>query len=146
MSDPVTEPSTTPGDHTWLDQVRWNDDGLAPAVVQDAASGAVLMMAWMNREALAATLAEGRSVFWSRSRRRLWRKGEQSGNVQRVQSVRLDCDHDSILLRVVQEGKAACHTGRRSCYFHELRDGAWAVCEAPVVDPDTLYPNAGERG
>ena len=102
--------------------VRWNEDGLVPAIVQDAVRGDVLMLAWMNRESLALTLAEGRTVFWSRSRGQLWRKGETSGNVQRVRDVRLDCDGDALLVSVDQAGGAACHTGRRSCFFQALEE------------------------
>ena len=102
--------------------VRWNEDGLVPAIVQDAVRGDVLMLAWMNRESLALTLAEGRTVFWSRSRRELWRKGETSGNVQRVRDIRLDCDEDALLVSVDQVGGAACHTGRRSCFFQALEE------------------------
>ena len=102
--------------------VRWNEDGLVPAIVQDAVRGDVLMLAWMNRESLALTRAEGRTVFWSRSRGELWRKGETSGNVQRVRDVRLDCDGDALLVSVDQAGGAACHTGRRSCFFQALEE------------------------
>ena len=104
------------------ESVRWNEDGLVPAIVQDAVRGDVLMLAWMNRESLALTLAEGRTVFWSRSRGQLWRKGETSGNVQRVRDVRLDCDGDALLVSVDQAGGAACHTGRRSCFFQALEE------------------------
>ena len=105
------------------ESVRWDEDGLVPAIVQDAVRGDVLMLAWMSRESLALTLSEGRTVFWSRSRRELWRKGETSGNVQRVRDVRLDCDGDTLLVTVDQAGAAACHTGRRSCFFRALEDG-----------------------
>ena len=110
--------------------IRWNPDGLVPAVVQDAARGDVLMLAWMNRESLALTLREGRTVFWSRSRGRLWRKGETSGHVQRVRGVRLDCDGDALLIAVEQVGGTACHTGRRSCFFRSIdEDGAPQAAE-----------------
>ena len=111
-----------PYDPPRLESVRWNDDGLVPAIVQDAVRGDVLMLAWMNRESLALTLDEGRTVFWSRSRGRLWRKGETSGNVQRVREVRLDCDGDTLLITVDQVGGAACHTGKRSCFFRALEE------------------------
>lgn len=123
----------------WLDEVCWNADGLAPAVVQDWRSGEVLMLAWMNRESLATSLREGRAVFWSRSRGRLWRKGEQSGHVQRLHGVRLDCDGDAILLRVEQLGGIACHTGRRHCFYRLLKDGRWSITEPVLKDPDSLY-------
>ncbi|BCX89748.1 phosphoribosyl-AMP cyclohydrolase [Methylomarinovum tepidoasis] len=125
--------------NAWLDQVKWNADGLVPAIAQDAASGEVLMLAWMNREALAATAAEGVAVYWSRSRNRLWRKGETSGHVQKVRELRLDCDGDAILLKVEQMGGIACHTGRRSCFYRRLEDGGW-VTAAPVIKaPEDIY-------
>ncbi|MFZ5654365.1 MAG: phosphoribosyl-AMP cyclohydrolase [Pseudomonadota bacterium] len=108
-----------------LDTVAWNGDGLVPAIAQDAASGAVLMLAWMNREALELTLAERRAVYWSRSRQRLWRKGEESGHVQHLVEIRLDCDGDALLLRVAQAGGIACHTGRPSCFFRRAADDGW---------------------
>lgn len=117
-----------------LDEPAWNDQGLVSAVVQDAASGEVLMVAWMNREALAETLRRGEAVFWSRSRGRLWHKGESSGHVQRVRELRLDCDGDCLLLKVEQQGGIACHTGRRSCFFRRLEDGAWREVD-PVLKP-----------
>lgn len=121
---------------SWTDAVRWNEDGLAPAVVQDAVRGDVLMLAWMNRESLALTLREGRTVFWSRSRGELWRKGEASGQVQRVRGVRLDCDGDALLIAVEQEGGGACHTGRRSCFFREpggVGGGGWRESQTPAA-------------
>lgn len=124
----------------WLDAVRWNEDGLVPAVAQDAASGELLMLAWMNREALARTADTGRAVYWSRSRGGLWQKGEQSGHHQLVRELRLDCDHDTVLLRVEQVGGIACHTGRRSCFYQKLEDGVWRAVEAPVKDPGEIYP------
>lgn len=117
--------------------------GLVPAIAQDFASGKVLMMAWMNREALSATLVEGRVCYWSRSRRKLWRKGETSGQVQVLRELRLDCDGDTLLLLVDQPG-VACHTGRRSCFFRAWRGGdGWAVIAEPQIDPETLYPQTG---
>ena len=122
-----------------LDDLRWNDDGLIPCVAQDAENGEVLMMAWMNRESLALTVEEGRAVYWSRSRQKLWRKGEESGHIQRVTDVRLDCDNDVILLQVEQKGGIACHTGRHNCFFQQLRDGHWETVEAVIKDPDEIY-------
>jgi len=123
----------------WLDAVQWNDDGLAAAVAQDDATGEVLMLAWMNRDALRETAETGRAVYWSRSRGRLWRKGEESGHHQSVKEIRLDCDNDTILLRVEQVGGIACHTGRRSCFFQRLEAGRWRTVEAPVKDPGEIY-------
>jgi phosphoribosyl-AMP cyclohydrolase len=123
----------------WLDQVRWDNDGLAPAIAQDAASGRVLTLAWMNREALEQTARLGEAVYWSRSRRRLWRKGEESGHVQRVREIRLDCDTDAILLRVEQAGGIACHTGRESCFFHKLENGRWVAADPVLKDPSLIY-------
>lgn len=125
-----------------LDSVAWNEQGLVPAIAQDHASGRVLMLAWMNRESLACTIAEGRAVYWSRSRGKLWRKGEESGQVQTVREIRLDCDADTILLDVEQQG-VACHTGRHSCFFLKLADGAWQEAEPVRVDPQDLYGAAG---
>lgn len=123
----------------WLDKVKWDEKGLAPAIAQDAASGEVLMVAWMNRESLARTVATGEAVYWSRSRRKLWHKGEESGHVQRVRELRLDCDEDVILLRVEQAGGIACHTGRRSCFFQKLSDGNWVSAEPVLKDPKDIY-------
>lgn len=123
----------------WLDEITWNPDGLVPAIAQDAADGAILMQAWMNREALAATVAEGRAVYWSRSRARLWRKGESSGNEQRLVEVRLDCDGDSVLLVVEQIGGIACHTGRRHCFFRRLEEGTWHDREPVLKEPSEMY-------
>ena len=123
----------------WLDEVPWNEQGLIPVVTQDAASGRVLTVAWMNREALAATEKGGEAVYWSRSRGKLWRKGEQSGNAQRIVEIRLDCDSDAVLLRVEQAGGIACHTGRRRCFFN-LLEGAgagkvWRATEPVLEEP-----------
>lgn len=123
----------------WLDQVRWNDEGLTPAIAQDVHSGRVLMLAWMNREALAQTASHGEAVYWSRSRQRLWRKGESSGHVQRVHEIRLDCDGDSILLMVEQEGGIACHTGRQSCFFARLQDDRWETVDSVIKTPGEIY-------
>lgn len=122
-----------------LDEIRWNEDGLVPAIAQDAGSGEVLMLAWMSRESLARTLDEGEAVYWSRSRARLWKKGEQSGHVQRVAEIRLDCDADTLLLKVDQQGGIACHTGRRHCFFRRLRDGEWQSVEPVLESPETIY-------
>lgn len=123
----------------YLEQVRWNGDGLVPAIAQDAETGDILMMAWMNREALSLTAAEGIAVYWSRSRQQLWRKGETSGHTQKVVEILLDCDADVILLRVNQIGDIACHTGRRSCFFRSLADGQWRENAEPLKDPNEIY-------
>ena len=124
---------------SWLDEVPWNEHGLIAAVAQDAASGRVLTVAWMNREALKATVEKGEAVYWSRSRGRLWRKGEQSGHVQRLRELRLDCDADAVLLRVEQVGGIACHTGRESCFYRKLDNGKWATTDPVLKDPSTIY-------
>lgn len=130
---------TAPTNHDWLERVRWNNDGLVPVITQEADSGQVLMFAWMDREALAATVREGVAVYWSRSRQRLWRKGESSGHVQRVRDLRLDCDNDVLLLQVEQEGGIACHTGRKSCFYQQLQAQGWTPVEPVLRDPDTIY-------
>jgi phosphoribosyl-AMP cyclohydrolase len=141
----------TPGNCTtpaaWLDAVRWDADGLVPAIAQEAASGDVLMMAWMNRDALAQTAERGVAVYWSRSRRRLWRKGEESGHVQQVHEIRLDCDADVVLLKITQLGHEpgiACHTGRHSCFFRRLEPAVggardWASVDPVLKDPERIY-------
>jgi len=123
----------------WLDAVNWNADGLVPAIAQEGATGVVLTQAWMNREALERTAATHDAHYWSRSRGRLWRKGESSGNVQHVREIRLDCDNDAILLIVEQSGGIACHTGRQGCFFQRLEDGAWHAVEPVLKDPRTIY-------
>ncbi|MDE2089298.1 MAG: phosphoribosyl-AMP cyclohydrolase [Gammaproteobacteria bacterium] len=123
----------------WLDQVKWTAEGLVPVIAQEAHSGKVLMFAWMNREALRETAATGRAVYWSRSRGRLWRKGEESGHEQIVQDIRLDCDNDVVLLRVEQRGGIACHTGRQSCFYQKLRDDEWIAVEPVLKDPAEIY-------
>ena len=123
----------------WLDKVKWADDGLVPAIAQDAASGRVLNLAWMNREALARTVETGEAHYWSRSRARLWHKGEESGHVQKVKSLRLDCDEDVVLLEVEQEGGIACHTGRQSCFFQRLENGQWVSTDPVLKDPREIY-------
>ncbi len=130
---------TAPVDTAWLDAVRWDADGLAPAIAQDAATGEVLMVAWMNREALEKTAALGQAVYFSRSRGRLWHKGEESGHYQTVREIRTDCDSDVILLRIEQQGGIACHTGRRSCFFQRLEGGAWRAVDAVLKDPKEIY-------
>jgi phosphoribosyl-AMP cyclohydrolase len=123
----------------WLDEVPWNRDGLITAVAQDAATGRVLMVAWMTREALAATAETGEAVYWSRSRKRLWRKGEASGHVQKVKEIRLDCDADTVLLQVEQKGGIACHTGRERCFFRKLDNGRWVGTDPVLKDPTLIY-------
>ena len=124
---------------TWLDEVPWGVDGLIAAVAQDATSGRVLTVAWMNRQALEQTAEKGEAVYWSRSRRRLWRKGEESGHVQKVRELRLDCDADAVLLQVEQIGRIACHTGRESCFFRKLDNGIWLTTDPVLKDPKTIY-------
>ena len=124
---------------TWLDEVPWDKDGLIAAVAQDATSGRVLTVAWMNRDALKQTAEKGEAVYWSRSRRRLWRKGEQSGHVQKVRELRLDCDADTVLVQVEQVGGIACHTGRESCFFRKLENGSWVTTDPVLKDPSVNY-------
>jgi phosphoribosyl-AMP cyclohydrolase len=124
---------------SWLDAVKWNAEGLVPAIAQEAGSGKVLTLAWMNREALAATAREQRAVYWSRSRRKLWRKGEESGHVQAVRDIRLDCDNDAVLLIVEQKGGIACHTGRERCFYQQLRDGRWVTVEPVIKSEQEIY-------
>ncbi len=123
----------------YIDAVRWNDDGLVPAIAQDWKTGRVLMQAWMNAEALRCTVDEERAVYWSRSRQSLWRKGEQSGNWQRLHDLRLDCDGDTLLLVVEQRGGIACHTGREHCFFRRLEGETWADVEPVIKDPEAIY-------
>lgn len=122
-----------------LNEIAWNSDGLVPAIAQDANSRDVLMMAWMNREALSETVATSQAVYWSRSRQQLWRKGEQSGHQQAVQEIRLDCDNDVIILLVQQAGGIACHTGRRSCFYRRLENSQWISVDPVLKDPDEIY-------
>ena len=124
---------------SWLDEVPWNEEGLITAVAQDAASGRVLMVAWMNREALEQTVARRQAVYWSRSRKRLWHKGEESGHLQKVKEVRLDCDADAVLLQVEQTGGIACHTGRERCFFRKLENGRWVSTDPVLKDPKLIY-------
>ncbi|TNF05724.1 MAG: phosphoribosyl-AMP cyclohydrolase [Gammaproteobacteria bacterium] len=123
----------------FLDDIAWNEDGLLPAVAQDAKSGRILMVAWMNREALSLTEKEQRAVYWSRSRQKLWRKGEESGHVQTVKEIRLDCDGDVIVLQIEQLGGIACHTGRESCFYRVLKDGQWHTVDPVLKDPGDIY-------
>lgn len=123
----------------WLNKVKWSDDGLVPAIAQDAASGTVLMMAWMNRDALRLTAEKGEAVYWSRSRKKLWHKGEESGHVQKVKEIRLDCDEDVVLLKVEQIGGIACHTGRNHCFFQQLEKSKWVAVEPILKDPAEIY-------
>jgi len=123
----------------WLNEVPWDKDGLVPVITQDFSSGRVLTLAWMNRDALTLTAEKGEAVYWSRSRRKLWRKGEESGHTQKVRELRLDCDSDAILLRVDQAGGIACHTGRESCFFRKLEDGRWVATDPVLKDPAAIY-------
>jgi phosphoribosyl-AMP cyclohydrolase len=124
---------------SWIDALEWNADGLIPAIAQDEVSGKVLMFAWMNRASLEASIKTGNAVYWSRSRRRLWRKGEESGHVQALRSIRVDCDGDVLLLSVRQAGGIACHTGHESCFFRELRDGRWIAVDPVLKKPEEIY-------
>jgi phosphoribosyl-AMP cyclohydrolase len=129
-------------DQSWLDEIKWDADGLVPAIAQDAKSGKVLMMAWMNRESLQLTADEGRAVYWSRSRQKLWRKGEESGHVQNVKEMRLDCDADVILLKIEQVGGIACHTGRERCFYRQFQDGQWVETDQVIKDPGAIYKSS----
>jgi len=123
----------------WLDEIKWTDDGLVPVIAQEDGSGQVLMFAWMNRESLAMTAEKGEAVYFSRSRNKLWHKGEESGHVQKVKSIRTDCDKDVVLITIEQVGDIACHTGRHSCFYHELEGGAWNAVEPVLKDPCQIY-------
>ena len=124
---------------TWLNKVNWSEDGLVPAIAQDAKTGRVLMVAWMDRDALRLTQQKGEAVYWSRSRKKLWHKGEESGHFQKVKEIRLDCDGDVILLKVEQQGGISCHTGRESCFFSRLENGQWVEVEAVLKSPGEIY-------
>ncbi|MFT5887443.1 MAG: phosphoribosyl-AMP cyclohydrolase [Zhongshania sp.] len=124
-----------------LDDIKWNSDGLLAAIAQDASSGRVLMLAWMNSESLKLTISSGDAVYWSRSRQKLWRKGESSGHVQKIRAMELDCDGDTLLLQVEQIGGIACHTGRQSCFYRRLENQQWRSIEAVLKDPATMYQN-----
>ena len=123
----------------YIDDVSWNKDGLVPAIAQDAVSGVVLMVAWMNREALQLTIDENRAIYWSRSRQKIWRKGEESGHIQELIELRLDCDSDVILMKVNQIGNIACHTGRQSCFYRIFKDGKWEDFDEVIKDPEDIY-------
>ncbi len=128
----------------WLDEIRWTDDGLVPAISQDAETGKILMFAWMNRDSLEETIATKKAVYWSRSRQKLWRKGESSGHEQIVQDVYLDCDEDVILLHIEQRGGIACHTGRQSCFYRKWQDGEWQSVEPVLKDPAEIYASTAK--
>ncbi len=125
----------------WLDDIHWDEQGLIPAIAQDFRTGRVLMVAWMNREALELTTREGRGIYWSRSRRKLWRKGEESGHVQKLHELRLDCDGDVMILQVEQLEGIACHTGRESCFYRRFENGQWVTVDAVLKDPEAIYPH-----
>ena len=129
----MTEPSVL------AQQIKWNEQGLIPAIAQDWQTGDVLMLAWMNPDALALTIAEGRAIYWSRSRQALWRKGEESGHIQQLKELRIDCDADTVLMTVEQVGGIACHTGRRNCFYRVLEGGDWLVTDDIVKQPDDIY-------
>jgi phosphoribosyl-AMP cyclohydrolase len=126
-------------EQNWLDAINWTSEGLVPAIAQESGSGKILMLAWMNRESLALTVKEGKAIYWSRSRQKLWRKGEESGHEQIIKDIRLDCDNDVILLIVEQRGDIACHTGRKSCFFQQLQNGQWRTVEPVIKDPAQIY-------
>jgi phosphoribosyl-AMP cyclohydrolase len=137
MATPTTTPSIPA--QPWLKKVKWDEHGLVPVIAQEAATGDILMFAWMNREALAKTVELGEAVYWSRSRKKLWHKGEESGHVQKVLEIRLDCDEDVVLLKVEQAGGIACHTGRHSCFFQKFENGDWNSVEPVLKAPDAIY-------
>lgn len=122
-----------------LQAINWNEQGLVPAIAQDWQTGEVLMLAWVNSESLQLTIDEGRAVYWSRSKQAIWRKGEESGNVQHLKELRIDCDADTVLMKVEQVGGVACHTGRRNCFFQRLENGAWLVTDEVLKDPKDMY-------
>ena len=124
---------------SWLDEIKWTDDGLVPVIAQEASSGDMLMFAWMNRDSLAMTAKLGEAVYWSRSRGKLWHKGESSGHTQKVLDMRLDCDNDVILIKVEQQGGMACHTGRHSCFYKQLQNEQWLAVEPVIKDPNEIY-------
>jgi len=130
---------------SFLDEVPWNEHELVAVVTQDFSSGRVLTVAWMNREALAQTVKRGEAVYWSRSRKRLWRKGEESGHVQKLRELRLDCDADALLLKVEQVGGIACHTGRESCFFRRLENGEWKTIDPVLKDPSLIYEKGDKK-
>lgn len=126
-------------DNQWIDDLKWDDKGLIPAIAQDFETSKVLMVAWMNKESLLLTIKEQRAIYWSRSRSKLWRKGEESGHVQKLHELRLDCDKDVLLLSVEQLGSIACHTGRHSCFYSVLKDDQWVIDEPVIKNPETIY-------
>ena len=128
--------------NTLADQIKWNEQGLVPAIAQDWQTGEILMLAWMNADALALSVSEGRAIYWSRSRQALWRKGEESGHVQKLKELRIDCDADTVLMKVEQVGGIACHTGRRSCFYRKLEQGALVTTEEVIKAPGDIYGNA----
>ena len=139
-----TTPTTNAGGLAkakWLKKIQWDENGLVPVIAQEAGSNDVLMFAWMNREALAKTVELGEAVYWSRSRKKLWHKGEESGHTQKVLEMRLDCDEDVILLKIEQAGGIACHTGRHSCFFQKFDGEDWQAVEPVLQDPETIYTN-----
>ena len=121
--------------------IKWNEQGLVPVIAQDWETGEVLMLAWMNGDALQLTISEGRAIYWSRSRQALWRKGEESGHVQHLKELRIDCDADTVLMKVEQIGGIACHTGRRSCFYQRIEDGVWRVTDEVIKKPEDIYGN-----
>ena len=125
--------------NAWLDDIKWDEDGLVPAIAQETRTGKILMMAWMNRESLELSVKEGRAIYWSRSRNKLWRKGEESGHVQTIKDIRLDCDNDVLLLEVEQIGGIACHTGRHNCFYKQLQNEQWVEVESVIKDPKDIY-------
>lgn len=127
---------------SWLDAIQWTEDGLVPVIAQQHDTGRVVMFAWMNRESLALSVETGFAVYWSRSRQRLWRKGEESGHQQKILDIQLDCDADVILLKIEQQGGIACHTGRHSCFYRSLKDGEWQTAEAILKDPEQIYQHS----
>jgi phosphoribosyl-AMP cyclohydrolase len=144
--------TTTATNAKWLKKVKWDEHGLVPVIAQEAASGDVLMFAWMNRDALARTVELGEAVYWSRSRKKLWHKGEESGHVQKVLEIRLDCDEDVVLLKIEQAGSIACHTGRHSCFYQKFqkgegdaKEGEWLVAEPVLQDPETIYTKTKKK-
>lgn len=139
IQDATTPAETAANSPTFLDDIKWDKDGLVPAIAQDASTGRVLMMAWMNRESLQLTATEQRAIYWSRSRQKLWRKGESSGNVQELVSLRVDCDADVVLMEVKQIGDIACHTGRQSCFYRKLDGEQWRVTDDVKKDPKEMY-------
>ena len=135
----MSQPTTGAINAKWLKKVRWDEHGLVPVIAQEAASGDILMFAWMNREALARTVELGEAVYWSRSRKKLWHKGEESGHTQKVLEMRLDCDEDVLLLKIEQAGGIACHTGRHSCFYQRFDGEDWQAVEPVLQDPETIY-------